>query len=183
MEAALALDSSSAQNRGGLAQMLVPFGQAGRAREPLEPIVGRDPAATAYGGRSVLAIHGWALTALGERELAQRVLTRALARLRERERAGETTYQLFREMTAVQALLGDLAGAKVSLARAVDAGLHTYASWELSDAMLASLRADPGVERLVERMRADTRRMRARRLALTSPPRRRMGAVLAGHRE
>lgn len=160
MEAALALDSTSAQNAGGLAQMLVPAGQAARARALLEPVVRRDSTAAAYGGRSVLAIYGWALAASGEREQAARVFARALERLRAREAAGETSYQLFREMAAVQALAGDLPAAKASLARAVDAGLHTYASWELSDPMLAALRDDPEVERLVERMRDDTRRMR-----------------------
>lgn len=162
MEAAVALDTTSSLNLGGLAQVLIPAGQAARARSLLEPVIAKDSTATAYGGRSVLAIYAWALKETGDTAQASRFFDRALARLRRRELAGETTYQLFREMAAVQALQGDRAGAIASLRKATDAGLHTFASWELSDPMFASIRREPEVEMLVERMRSDTRRLRAR---------------------
>ena len=160
MEAALAIDTTSALNRGGLAQMLVPFGYGARARDLLAPIVARDSTATAYGGRSALAIYGWALRASGDPLGAQQAFERALARLNRRRAAGESSYQLYREMAAIHALQGNRAEAIASLESAADAGMHTYASWDLDDPMFASLRNDPAVRRIVERMRESTRRMR-----------------------
>jgi Tfp pilus assembly protein PilF len=160
MEAAVSLDPGNSQQVAGLAQMLIPSGDASRARSLLEGIDAANSSATAYGGRSVLAIYGWALRETGDTAAARGAFARAMARLEQRERNGETTYQLFREMAAVAALMEDRPLAIASLRKAVDAGLHTYASWDLSDPMLASIRDDPEVEGLVERMRADTRRMR-----------------------
>lgn len=162
MEMAVSIDSTSALNRGGLAQMLVAAGDAARARRLLEPVVSTDSTATAYGGRSLLLIYGWALQQSGDSAAASRVLDRALTQLRRREAAGQTTYQLFREMAAVHALLGDHAAAIAALRRAADAGLHTYASWGLADPMFAAVQRDPQVADIVRRMQADTRRMRAR---------------------
>lgn len=160
MREALALDTTSAENRGGLAQMLIPTGDPRAAAALLAPVAAKTPGATAYGGRSVLAIYGWALKALGD-TAADTAFEAALARLKNREQSGETTYQLFREMAAIYAVKGDRANAVRALQRAAVAGLHTYASWDLSDPMLASIRYDADVERLVAAMREDTRRMRA----------------------
>ena len=168
MESALAADPQSDLAASGLAQMLIPAGQAGRARALLEPRLAKDRAARAYGGRSMLTIYGWAALASGDRAAADAAFDEVLARLAQRQQAGETTYQLFRERAAILALRGDREAAIAAMQQAFDRGWRLYAAWTLVDPMFAGIAADPRVAALIERMRADVRAVR-RRVGLAEP--------------
>ena len=162
MEAAVRDDAKSPLNVLGLAQMLIPAGDARRAREIIEPVLAKDRAARAYGGRSGLTIYGWALWELGEHEAANRVFDEMLANLAARERSGETSYQLYREMAAIHAIRQEREEAIRAARMAVDKGWHLYGSRTMPDPMFRSLAGDPEFEQLLDRMRADVAIMRRR---------------------
>lgn len=82
----------------GLAQMLIPAGEARRARAVMEPRLAADRKARAYGGRSMLTLYGWALLREGDTTGANAAFDEVLRWLAEREAAGQTTYQLYREL-------------------------------------------------------------------------------------
>jgi len=148
--------------------MLIPAGQAARARGLMEPRLAKNPEAHAYGGRSMLTLQGWALLETGNRAAAHAAFDEVLARLARREQSGETAYQLFRERAAILALRGDRAGAIAAMRTAVAHGWRLYASWTLVDPMFASVASDPAVIELLEKMRDDVRAAR-RRLGLGEP--------------
>ena len=160
MEAAVRDKPDDALNVLGLAQMLIPAGQPARAKELIEPVLAKNRAARAYGGRSGLTIYGWALWDLGERDAANRVFDEMLSNLSTRERAGETSYQLYRERAAIDAIRGDRAEALRAAKLAADRGWHLYGSRTLPDPMFRSLSGDPDFERMLDRMRADVDAMR-----------------------
>jgi hypothetical protein len=85
-----------------------------------------------------------------------------MARLRERERAGETSYQLYRERAAILALRGDRGAAITQMRIAVDHGWRLYGAWTIVDPMFASVVHEPRATALVERMRAAVRGTRSR---------------------
>jgi len=87
--------------------------------------------------------------------------------LDERERAGQTTYQLYRERAAIHALRGERDAAITAMQRALDCGWRLYASWSLIDGMFDSVREDPTVSVILDRMREDARAIR-QRIGLTN---------------
>lgn len=165
MEKAYAVDPKSDLAVSGLAQMLIAGGQAARARSVMEPRLAQDRTARAYGGRSMLTLYGWALLRTGETARADAAFDEVLARLANRERSGETTYQLFRERAAILALRGEHGAAIAAMQAAFEHGWRLYGAWTLVDPMFASVASDPAVAALVEKMRAEVRAIR-RRLGL-----------------
>jgi tetratricopeptide (TPR) repeat protein len=165
MEAAYAVAPENDFAVSGLAQMLIPAGQPARARAVMAPRLAVTPRARAYGGRSMRTLDGWALLELGDTAGASAAFEQVLGWLRERERAGQTTYQLYRERAAIYALRGERDAAVEAMRSAFDHGWRLYGSWSLSDPMFAGVARDPAVTALVERMRADVRATR-RRLGL-----------------
>jgi tetratricopeptide (TPR) repeat protein len=161
-EATEKADPNDLSNSAGLAQMLIPAGNAARAKEVLEGVIARDRNARAYGGRSALTIYGWALWELREREAASRVFDDVLGRLAAREQSGETSYQLYRERAAIHAVRGNRAEALRAARLAVENGWHLYASWQMPDPMFRSLSGDAEFEALLDRMRAEVRVLRQR---------------------
>ena len=162
MEAALAAAPDDDFARSGLAQMLIPAGQAARARALLAPRLAANPRARAYGGRSMRTLAGWAQLALGDTAGARQAFGEVLERLAARERGGETSYQLFRERAAILALEGDRDGAVAAMRQAYAHGWHLYGAWTLVDPMFAPVADDPRVAALLARMRADVRAERRR---------------------
>lgn len=160
MEAAYAADSTSDFAVSGLAQMLIPAGQSARALQLMAPRLAKNREARAYGGRSMLTLYGWALLQQGDSAGAKAAFAEQLGRLRERERLGQTTYQLYRERAAIYALEQQRDSALASMQTAFDRGWRLYGSWSLSDPMFASVADDPATLALVARMRDDVRRMR-----------------------
>lgn len=150
---------------GGLAQMLIPAGQAARAKTLMQPSLAADRRARAYGGRSMLTLYGWALMELGDTVGSSAAFDEVLGWLRLREAAGETTYQLYRERAAIHALRGEKEAAIEAMRAAFDRGWRLYASWSLPDPMFRSVMPCPETKSLLEKMRLDVRRMR-RRVAL-----------------
>ncbi|HLW37368.1 MAG TPA: tetratricopeptide repeat protein [Candidatus Eremiobacteraceae bacterium] len=146
----------------GLAQILIPAGQAARAIKLMDPRLKANRRARAYGGRSMLTLYGWALLQLGETARANAIFAEVLEWLHERERAGETTYQLYRERAAIHAMRGERDAALAAMQTALERGWRLYASWSLIDGMFDSVREDPAVGVLVERMREDARAIRRR---------------------
>lgn len=152
----------------GLAQMLIPAGGAARAIALIEPRLAANRQARAYGGRSMLTLYGWALLTLGDSARATSVFDEVLDWLDQRERAGQTSYQLYRERAAIHALQGRRGPALAAMQTAFDRGWRLYGSWSLTDPMFASLANDPEAEVTIGRMRADIREMR-RRLGWDEP--------------
>jgi tetratricopeptide (TPR) repeat protein len=146
----------------GLAQMLIPAGQAARARALMKPRLAANRQARAYGGRSMLTLYGWALLQLGDTAGSDAGFEEVLTRLEARERSGQTTYQLYRERAAIHALRGEPEAAIAAMQTAFDRGWRLYGSWSLTDPMFASVVGDPAVTALVERMRAEVRATRQR---------------------
>ncbi len=146
----------------GLAQVLIPAGEMGRALKLMDRRLKAHRRARAYGGRSMLTLYGWALLELGETVRANEVFDEVLGWLGERERAGESTYQLYRERAAIRAMRGERRAAIAAMQTAVDRGWRLYASWSLIDPMFKSLHDDPFVGVLLERMREDARAIRRR---------------------
>lgn len=162
MERARALAPQNDFAVSGLAQMLIPAGDAGRARAVMEPRLAANRKARAYGGRSMLTLYGWALLRDGQAIAAHAVFNEVLGWLAEREAAGQTTYQLYRERAAIHALRGERDATIKAMRTAYDRGWRLYASWSLADPMFSSVISDPAVTALLERMRADVRAMRQR---------------------
>ena len=160
MEAGVAANPKDPLNVLGLAQMLIPAGQAQRAREVIEKVLAGDRAARAYGGRSGLTIYGWALWELGERDAAIRIFDEMLANLAARESGGETSYQLYREMAAIHAVRGNRLEGLRAARLAVEKGWHLYGSRTMPDPMFRSLAGDPDFEVLLDQMRAEVMAMR-----------------------
>src|SRR5579872_3418363 len=133
----------------------------------MEPPLKANRRARAYGGRSMLTLYGWALFKLGESARANAALDEVLGSLDERERAGQTTYQLYRERAAIHALRGERDAAITAMQRALDCGWRLYASWSLIDGMFDSVREDPTVSVILDRMREDARAIR-QRIGLTN---------------
>ena len=146
----------------GLAQMLIPGGDAARAKGLMEPRIAANRQSPAYGGRSMLTLYGWALLALGDTAGATSAFDEVLGWLQERERAGQTTYQLYRERAAIHALRGEKEAATAAMQLAFDRGWRLYGSWSLPDPMFSSMMGDPEVEALLVRMRAEVCMMRQR---------------------
>jgi tetratricopeptide (TPR) repeat protein len=165
MGKAYAVDPNDDFAVSGLAQMLIAGGQAARALSVMEPRLARNRTARAYGGRSMLTLYGWALLRTGETERANAAFDEVLARLANRERSGETTYQLSRERAAILALRGEHGAAIGAMQAAFEHGWRPYGAWTLVDPMFASVSSDPAVAALVEKMRAQVRAIR-RRLGL-----------------
>jgi len=161
MQAATRVDPND-QNFGGLAQMLIPAGNPGQSKEILQRIVQKNRTARAYGGRSVLTIYGWALWELSERTEANRIFDEILVQLISREAAGETSYQLYREIAAIHAVRGNRRAAIEAATKATENGWRLYGAREIADPMFRSLAGDSDFERLLARMRADVDRMRRR---------------------
>ncbi len=120
MESAYAVAPDSDLAISGLAHMLIPAGDPARALRLMEPRLAADRSAPAYGGRSMLTLYGWALLAVGDTVAANRVFDEVLSRLREREGAGQTTYQLYRERAAILALRADEMGFAILAAGLLD---------------------------------------------------------------
>jgi tetratricopeptide (TPR) repeat protein len=169
MEAAYAAAPADDFAVSGLAQMLIPAGQAARARELMKPRLAANRQARAYGGRSMLTLYGWALLQLGDTSGSNAAFDEVLAQLTARERSGETTYQLYRERAAIQALHGERDAAVAAMQTAFDRGWRLYGSWSLRDPMFASVVGEPAVTALVEKMRAEVRAAR-QRLGMESHP-------------
>jgi Flp pilus assembly protein TadD len=146
----------------GLAQVLIPAGQPARARDLMRPRLAANRRARAYGGRSMLTLYGWSLLALGDTAGSDTAFSDVMTRLLERERAGETSYQLYRERAAILALRGERDAAITQMRIAVDHGWRLYGAWTIMDPMFASVIHDPRVIALVERMRQAVRGMRTR---------------------
>ena len=151
----------------GLAQMLIPAREPGRARVLMEPRLALDRKARAYGGRSMLTLYGWALLQLGDTLGADRAFDEVLGWLRRREQAGQTTYQLFRERAAIHALRGEREAAVDAMQTAFERGWRLYGSWSLTDPMFAGVASDPRVAALIEKMRVEVREIR-RQLGMES---------------
>lgn len=162
MEAAHAVAPEDDFAVSGLAQMLIPAGQPERAKMLMEPRLAANRQARAYGGRSMRTLYGWALLEMGDTAGAHAAFDEVLGWLREREQAGQTTYQLYRERAAIHALRGDREAAIAAMHAAFDRGWRLYGSWTLPDPMFASVIDDPTVRELLERMRADVQAMRQR---------------------
>lgn len=162
MEIAHAISPDGDFAVSGLAQMLIPAGEPERARDLMEPRLAANRQARAYGGRSMLTLYGWALLEMGDTASADTAFERVLGWLDERERAGETTYQLHRERAAIHALRGEREEALAAMRTAFDRGWRLYGSWSLPDPMFASVADDSEVVDLLERMRVDVRAMRQR---------------------
>ena len=162
MEAAYALAPDNDFAVSGLAQMLIPARQAERARSVMRPRLRANRKARAYGGRSMLTLDAWALLQLGDTASANVEFNEVLGSLREREQAGQTTYQLYRERAAIYALRGERVAAISAMQTAYDRGWRLYGSWSLPDPMFANVMGESAVVLLVERMRADVRAMRRR---------------------
>lgn len=160
MEAAYAVAPENDFAVSGLAQMLIPAGQAARAKALMEPRLAANRRARAYGGRSMLTIYGWALLEMGDTAAANAAFEEVLGWLREREAAGQTTYQLYRERAAIHALQGDAEAAVQAMQTAFDRGWRLYGSWSLPDPMFRPVMDHPATQVLLERMRMDVRRMR-----------------------
>ena len=103
----------------------------------------------------------------GDTTAANAAFDEVLGWLAERERGGETSYQLFRERAAIHALRGNAIEAVRSLQTAYDRGFRLYGAWSPVDPMLASVVQHPEIIALTERMRQDVRLIR-RRLGLAS---------------
>jgi tetratricopeptide (TPR) repeat protein len=162
MEAACAVAPDDPFAVSGLAQMLIPAGQAARARALMIPRIAADRASRAYGGRSMLTLYAWACLALRDSSGANSAFDEVLRRLEERERAGQTSYQLYRERAAIYALRGQRDAAIAAMQSAFAHGWRLYGSWALVDPMFASIARDPAVIALLERMRSEVREMRRR---------------------
>jgi tetratricopeptide (TPR) repeat protein len=162
MERAYAVAPENEFAVSGLAQMLIPAGQAGRAAALLEPRLAVNRQAHGYGGRSMLTLYGWALRELGDTAKANAAFDEVLGSLAERERSGQTSYQLFRERAAIYGLRGERKRAVEAMQAAFAHGWRLYAAWSLVDPMFASVVGDSSVIALVERMRDDVRAMRRR---------------------
>lgn len=160
MEAAYARSPHDDFAVSGLAQMLIPDSQAARARLLMAPRLALNRHSHAYGGRSMLSLDAWAALALGDTARANDEFNEVLGWLVEQERAGETTYQLYRERAAIDAVRGDPAGALRAMWTAFDRGWRLYGAWTLVDPMFADVAHDPVVVALEEKMRADVRGMR-----------------------
>jgi tetratricopeptide (TPR) repeat protein len=162
MEAAVAADTGATLQLTGLAHALLEAGEAARAGDILQRVLVAQPGARGPGGRTALALYGWALHELGQTDSARAVLERAAERSLARQRAGETTYQMYRERAGIHALLGDHQAALTAAQRAFTQGWRLYGAWDLRDGMLRPLRGDPAFEGLLARMRAEATRQRAR---------------------
>jgi hypothetical protein len=110
----------------------------------------------------MLTLYGWALWELGDTAKANATFDEMLGRLAERERSGQTSYQLFRERAAIYALRGERARAVGAMQAAFAHGWRLYAAWSLVDPMFASVVDDSSTVALVKRMRDDVRAMRRR---------------------
>ena len=146
----------------GLAQVLIPAGDPARALAIMEPRLNANRQARAYGGRSMLTLHGWALLELGDTVRARAAFDEVLGWLAERERSGQTSYQLHRERAAIFALLGERDAALAAMERAFDQGWRLYGAATLTDPMFRTMRHLPAVQALVARMRADVEAQRRR---------------------
>lgn len=162
MEAAYRIAPDNDLAVSGLAQMLIPAGEAARARTIMEPRLAANRRAPAYGGRSMLTIYGWALLELGDTAGAVSAFDEVLRVLEERQRAGESTYQLFREQAAIHALRGERAAALAAMQSAFERGWRLYGSWHLIDPMFSAMAHEPEVEDLVRRMREEVCTIRRR---------------------
>jgi tetratricopeptide (TPR) repeat protein len=162
MEAAYALAPQNDFAVSGLAQILIPAGQGKRARAVLEPRLAANRQARAYGGRSMLTLYAWALLEQSDTTAAYAAFEEVRGWLRSRERAGQTTYQLYRERAAIYALRGERDSAIGAMQAAFDRGWRLYGSWSLTDPMFAGVVREPAVAALVERMRVTVRGMRQR---------------------
>jgi hypothetical protein len=153
----------------GLAQMLIPGGQAARAVALMKPRLEKSRSARAYGGRSLLTLYGWALVELGDSTGGASALNEVLGWLQDRERAGQTSYQLYRERAAIHALMGNRAQAIAAMKTAFEQGWRLYGAWTLVDPMFRTISDDPAVTALVNDMRLDVRQKRER-LGLAAQP-------------
>ncbi|MEX1113437.1 MAG: hypothetical protein WED32_03215 [Patescibacteria group bacterium] len=162
MEAAYVAAPSNDFAVSGLAQMLIPFGAADRARDLLEASLAQNRRAPAYGGRSMLTLYGWTQLVLGDTAGAKASFDEVLQWLRVRENANETSYQLHRERAAIYAVQGEKKAAIEAMNVAYNQGWRLYASWSLPDLMFAPVVNEPEVVKMIERMRADVREMRKR---------------------
>lgn len=137
----------------GLVQMLIPAGGAEEALALTRTALAANPSARAYGGRSMLTLHAWALSVTGRTAEARAAATEVLGRLAARAQQGETSYELFRERAAVRLLVGQRDAAIADLEEAARRGWRLYGSVALVDPMFADVRSDPAVEALLTTLR------------------------------
>jgi erythromycin esterase len=158
----LAQQPADPETRAALAQLLLETGSPARAAAVID--AGRrphvaEPAGATY---SLRTLRAWAHAELGEQERARALLVEQLEALAARESAGETDYALFLERGAMHALRGEAQQALVEARRAVDAGWRLSGSWDIQDALLLRLRAEPGFKELEATLREHGRTARRR---------------------
>jgi erythromycin esterase len=151
-EQLLALEPDDAQSRAALAQLLLETGNHARAAALIDAGT-HTRGETAGATYSFRTLRAWAHTEHGEHEQARALLVEQLEVLADRERAGETDYQLFRERAAIHALQGNEQQALVEAQRAVEAGWRLSGSWGIQDGLLLRLREEPGFEKLEATLR------------------------------
>jgi erythromycin esterase len=164
LEQLLAREPDDPVSRAALAQLLLDTDNPGRAAALIDAAVRTHSGETDGTTYSLRTLRAWAHAELGEHEQARALLGEQLELLVERERAGETDYQLFRERAAIHALRGEPQEALVEAQRAVDAGWRLSGSLEIQDALLLRLRGEPGFEELEAALREHGRAARPRGL-------------------
>jgi erythromycin esterase len=160
LEQLLAQQPDDPESRAALAQLLLDTGKPGRAAALIDAAARTHSGESAGATYSLRTLRAWAHTEHGEHEQARALLAEQLEALAERERAGETDYQLFREHAAIHALRGERQEALLEAQRAVEAGWRLSGSWDIQDALLLRLRGEPGFEEVEATLREHVRTAR-----------------------
>jgi erythromycin esterase len=153
LEQLLAQPPDDPESRAALAQLLLDTGNPGRATALIDAAAGTHLGETAGATYSLRTLRAWAHTENGEHEQARALLAEQLETLAERERVGETDYQLFRERAAIHTLQGNAQQALVEAQRAVESGWRLSGSWDIQDGLLLRLQEEPGFEKLEATLR------------------------------
>lgn len=138
----------------------------------LAPHVRRSPAnRSVWEGESVRLRYAYALQKRGESARSKVLAAEAERHARERIAAGDDTPVQRVELAAAAALRGDADAALAWLERALDAGYRDYGFLE-RDPIFRSLGSQPGLQRVLDRMRRDVaaQRERARTRGLLELP-------------
>jgi erythromycin esterase len=143
-----------------LAQLLLDTGNPGRAAALIDAATRTHLGEAAAATYSLHTLRAWAHAEHGEHEQARALIAKQLEALAERERAGETDYQLFRERAAIHALRGERQEAVLEAQRAVESGWRLSGSWDIQDALLLRLRGETGFEELEATLREHVRTAR-----------------------